>query len=148
MTRRWPCDAIEYVDGTPRLSFPPRLVTGAVSVLTRCAIRLWTLRGVWPDDRNLGLPWLSWTLASVPSPVIQAQVRRQLLAVEGVVRVERVVVTRPGSELRVAAEVVVDDDGEVAAVVGDLGVYDGVVPGAWYQILLDGHRPIYPLDTV
>lgn len=147
MTRRWPCDALEYVDGTPRVAFPPRLVTGAVSVLTRCAIRLWTLRGVWPDDRNLGLPWLSWTLASVPTPVIQAQARRQLLAVDGVRRVEEVVVTRPGTELRIAARVIVDDDPPLEAVVGDLGVYDGTIPGAWYVLLPTGHRPIYPLDS-
>jgi hypothetical protein len=147
MTARWPCDAIEYVDGTPQLAFPPRLVTGAESVITRCAIRIWTLRGVWPDDSLLGVPWLTYTLASTPSAVVQAVVRRQLAAVDGVRRVEEVVVSRPGTTLQVAARVLVDSDPVVEAVVGDLGVYAGTISGTWYQILGTGHRPIYPLGA-
>lgn len=147
MTARWPCDAIAYSDGQPEIAFPPYIVTGALSVVTRCAIRIWTLRGVWPDDELLGVPWLTYGLASVPRPVIQSQVRRQLLAVEGVRRVIEVVVSRPGTELRVAARIEADTDPPIEAVVGDLGVYAGTIPGAWYMLLPTGHRPIYPIEA-
>ncbi len=148
MTQRWPCDAIEVLDGTPRLAFPPQLVTGVQSVLTRCAIRIWTIRGVWPDNRNFGLPLLDWSLASVPRAEIQAQVRRQLAAVDGVLRVIGVDVNRPGTELRIGARVEIAADEPVQAVVGDLGVYAGTVPGAWYQILGTGYRPIFPIEAI
>ncbi len=143
-----PCHAVEVVAGTPRPTFPPRFAYGPESILTQCAIRLWTIRGVWPDDVNLGLPWLSLSLASVPNEAIEALLRRQLLAVEGVRQVLAVDVTRPGTEVAVVARVLLDAGGGlVDAAVGDLGVYDGVISGTWYQILGDGIRPIAPLDV-
>lgn len=146
---RWPCDAVEVVAGVPRPAFPPRLVTGPASVLTRCAIRLWTIRGVWPEDTLLGLPWLQWSHASVDAATIEALTRRQLQAVAGVARVLEVQVSRPGTELNIAAKIELEADGElVQALIGDLNVYAGTIPGTWFQILGTGIRPIAPLEVV
>lgn len=142
----WPCDAIDVVDGRPQVSMPPRIVTGAESVVTRVAIRLWTLRGVWPDDRVLGCSWLDWLRPGVTAAEIEGVVRRQVAAVEGVSRVVQVAVTRTTTiNVAVQLEASDGDDGTVSAVVGDLGIYEGVIPGAWYQILGTGHRPILPV---
>ena len=149
---RWPCDAIELVDGIPRQAWPPRLVYGAESVVTRCAIRLWTVRGTWPDDVLLGLDHMAWVLPQTPAVVIEALVRRQLGAVEGVIRVREVLITRPGTDLDIAAVLDVSDGdgGSLSVVVGSLveptGVYAGLIPGTWY-VLLGGSRPIVPMGV-
>lgn len=146
MTR--PTTAIEYVDGQPQVALPPRLAYGPEAVLTRCAIRLWTIRGVWPDDRLLGMPWRDWLLRSTDAE-IAAQARRQLRAVEGVLRVVEIRVRRD-LEITLAARVRIAaaTGGEVEAIVGDLGVWEGVVPGAWYQILQTTPRWIVPVPVV
>lgn len=150
---RWPCDAIEIVDGVPRIAWPPRLVYGAESVVTRCAIRLWTTRGMWPPDILLGLPHMAWVLPQFPAVEIEALVRRQLGAVTGVLRVREVLITRPGTDLNIAAVLDVSDGlgGVTRAVVGELvdplGVYSGMIPGTWYYLIGAPGRHIVPGGT-
>lgn len=140
-----PCLAMQSRGGRLGLAFPRRWALRSEAVLTRCAIRLATIRGAWTDDTRLGLPLVEWSLP--PEDVeIQAQVSRQLGAVEGVLRVLEVAVDRSGDQLAIAARVLVSDDGAapVEAVVGDLGIWEGYAPGAWFAVLQIGHRQIVP----
>ena len=114
--------------------------------MTRVAIRLWTLRGVWPDDRLFGCPHLDWLRPGVTEAEIEGVVRRQVAAVDGVLRVTGVTVVR-STEISIAVQIEASDGngGTTAAIVGDLGIFEGVIPGTWYQILGLLHHPIFPV---
>lgn len=143
---RWPCTAIEIVDGRPRRAQPARWVYGLESIATRIAVVLWTQRGDWTDDVVLGLPSLSWGLPSTPAVEIEGITRLQVQRVAGVVRVREVVVRRPGSELRIGVLCDVLDDvagSETGLLVGDVAdIWQGYQPGAWYTAVQVGVRPV------
>lgn len=143
---RWPCTAVEIVDGRPQRATPARWVYGVESVATRIAVVLWTLRGQWPDDVTLGLDLWDWTLPSTPSTVIEGVVRAQLLRIAGVVRVLDVVATRPGTELHIGAvcEVSTGTSGETVTIAAGsvADIWQGFAPGTWYTVLQVGVRPV------
>jgi|GEM_PF-6279682 len=136
-----PCLALTPTS-PPTLAMPLRLATGAEAVLTRVAVRLWTIRGTWPDDTLLGLPHLAWSGPTVPAVEVEAGVRRQIAAVDGVLEVSSVTASWVGAERALTVELIVEgDDGEaVAAVVSDTP--EGYAPAAWY--LLIETLPIFP----
>lgn len=130
-----------------RQAVPRRLATGAEAVLNAIRVRLATIRGSWGEDRLLGLPWVAWSLPP-PDVEVQAQVRRQVAAVEGVLEIREVAVSFSGGVLQIAIRVVVQGDtGPVLAVVGDLGIWEGYAPGVWLQILQIGPLPIVRAAT-
>lgn len=139
---RWPCMGLDP-SGT-QIARPPRLVTGAESVLTRIQIRLQQLRGNWPDDVALGLPLDRLRMGLLSAVEIEGLVRAQVRRVDGVVQIRSVTVT-PGESTSIAVVVdVLDDDGStVTANVG--GVSDGVSRsvGSWYT-LIAGSSPVMP----
>lgn len=125
-----------------RMAVPRRLATGPEAVLAKVRIRLATVRGVWGEDRLLGLPWFAWSLVP-PEVEIQAQVSRQVAAVEGVLSIEEIAVAVTAGVVSIAVRLQIQSaTGPVLAVVGDLGIWDGYTPGAWFAILQVGHRQI------
>lgn len=130
-----PCRAITVVDGTPYPSMPGRLATGSESIITQVAIRLWTIRGTWPDDTLLGLPHMAWTLPNVPRAEVEAVVRRQVAAVQGVVSIEGVDLTWPGERRSITVRCTVEtgDSGTTEQVVIG-GAAADYIPGAWYYV--------------
>lgn len=125
-----------------RMAVPRRLATGPEAALAKIRIRLATVRGVWGEDRLLGLPWIGWSLVP-PEVEIQAQVSRQVAAVEGVLSIEEVAVSVLTGVVSIAVRLRIQSaEGPVLAVVGDLGIWDGYTPGAWFSILQVGHRQI------
>ena len=141
-----PCMAVAVVDNAPSIAFPRRLAHGAESVITQVAIRLWTIRGAWPEDVNLGLDHVRYGMPDVPTVEVAALVRLQVGAVEGVLRILDVVVTRT-SVLSISVRVEVTDGrgGMAVAGIGDpnqLGIWQGYAVGSWYTLIQIGHRPI------
>lgn len=129
-----------------RVAWPLRPVSGPEAILTMIALRLTTRRGVWPDDTNFGLPLDAWTVPTVPLTEIRLQVTRQVAAVAGVLEIQEVFAVRTGPVLDLATRVkVAAPAGPVEAVVGELGIFDGLTPGAWFLLLPAGHRPLFPV---
>jgi hypothetical protein len=138
--------AVAVIDNAPAIAFPRRLVYGAESVITQVAIRLWTIRGVWPEDVNLGLDHVRYGMPDVPTVEVAALVRLQVGAVEGVLRILDVVVVRT-STLAISVRVEVTDGrgGVVVAGVGSdeqLGIWGGYAPGSWYTLTQIGPMAI------
>lgn len=136
-----PCLALARIS-PPEVQIPLRLCTGAEAVANKIAIRLWTLRGQWPDDVLLGLPLLDWALPTYADTIIEAAVRRQVAAVEGVVEILEVSASYSGTTRTIVVRVRLADDEEI--VVGDLPLSGGYIPGVWWILARPGHRPIFP----
>lgn len=136
-----PCLALARIS-PPEVQIPLRLCTGPEAVATKIAIRLWTLRGQWPDDVLLGLPLLDWALPTYPDAVVEAAVRRQVAAVPGVVEIIEVTASYSGTTRTIVVRVRLDSDEEI--VVGDLPISAGYIPGVWWVLARPGYRPIYP----
>lgn len=119
----------------PRVAFPLRLASGPEAIVTRIAIRLWTIRGTWPTDTRVGMDWLRLAGPSVSAVEVEALARRQVAAVGGVVQVLDVTVQWQGEQRALAVRVLLP--GGVVAVVGDLAVADVARydPGAWYILI-------------
>lgn len=136
-----PCLALARIS-PPEVQIPLRLCTGAEAVATKIAIRLWTLRGQWPDDVLLGLPLLDWALPTYSDAIVEAAVRRQVAAVQGVLEILEVTATYSGTTRTIVVRVRLATDEEI--VVGDLPVTGGYIPGVWWILARPGHRPIIP----
>lgn len=141
-----PCIALDPTvdtEGVPRVAFPLRHAQSSEAVITRLAIRLWTILGSWPDDVNLGIDHLALSAANVSPVVVEAAVRRQAAAVDGVLSIKSVVVEWQGVDRSISITVTVaSPEGPVLATLGPLGTYAGFVPGAWYVI--GSPQPIAP----
>ena len=137
-----PCLALARIS-PPEVQIPLRLCSGPEAVATKIAIRLWTLRGDWPDDVLLGLPLLDWALPTYADAIIEAAVRRQVAAVEGVAEILEVSATYSGTTRAILVRVRLDADDE-EIVVGDLPLAGGYAPAVWWILARPGHRPIYP----
>lgn len=136
-----PCMALAW-DAPLRPASPRRLATGAEAVLTRVALRLGTIRGVWPTDTLFGLPLIAWSLPPEDT-VIRAEVARQVGAVPGVLRILEIAVSFVAGVLAIAVRLLVSNgESTVEAAVGDLGIWEGYTPGAWMSVLQIGHRPV------
>lgn len=136
-----PCLALARIS-PPEVQIPLRLCTGPEAVATKIAIRLWTLRGQWPDDVLLGLPLLDWALPTYADAIIEAAVRRQVAAVEGVLEILEVTATYSGTTRSIVVRVRLDSEDEIT--VGDLPLTAGYIPGVWWILARPGYRPILP----
>lgn len=135
-----PCLAIQIADGAPSVAVPLRLATGSEAIAARIAIRLWTIRGSWPDDTLLGLPHIRWSGPSVPAVEVEAETRRQVGAVDGVVDVLAVTAQWIGTSRSLSVRALVSTEPGVTLELVVGGDADGYQPGAWYYVV----RPIVP----
>jgi hypothetical protein len=133
-----PCLALDPTldtGGAPRVAIPLRNAQSSEAVITRLAIRLWTILGSWPDDVNLGIDHLALSGPNVQAVVVEAAVRRQAAAVDGVLSIKTLAIEWQGVDRSIAITVAVaSPEGPVLATLGPLGTYAGFVPGAWYVI--------------
>jgi len=137
---------LDLTDDGREVAWPPRIVTGARAVGVRAWTVIQTVRGTWPPDQRLGLPWLDWS-TPVPLVVVEGEVRTALARVRGVLEVVSVTARRIGTTLAIGAVLRVADVGGTAIVrVGDDP--DEPAPGAWYLLVTrTGIRPVAPVRS-
>jgi hypothetical protein len=93
---------------------PSRWLTGLELVRQRLAVRLSTVRGTWPDDETVGLPFDRWIErpAQVTPAIVAAAYRAQLLADPAVQSIRTLTAAASGRTITLTAEVEVRQDGQ------------------------------------
>ncbi len=103
--------------------WPPQVVAGLDALAQRIRITANSARGEWWLDRSWGVAYREvWLGKRVDPRLVEADIRRVMLAVPGVRRVRDVVVSIDGASRRLAASWVVEaDSGQVLQVATDPG---------------------------
>lgn len=115
------------------LRVPLLLATGVPATVTKMLIALQTERGKWTDDDTFGLPWQ--TISTKSSLEIEGLVRSLIAAVDGVISVNSVIVTRSGGAATIRVNVTLSSDtGPITVEVGALE-QAGQYPTTWYDSL-------------
>lgn len=117
-----------------KLAIPLRLATGVTATVHKILIRIQTQKGAWGEDVNFGIDWLSFG-PSTTTVEIEGIVRQQIGAVQDVIEVVSVDVTKTGEQISIDARVRIQDGtGNVIVQIGSLASA-GNYPEPWYNLL-------------
>lgn len=106
--------------------------------------RLLVLVGTWPLDSLFGMDWLGLGTPDVPTVVIEALARRQIMAVENVVRINELTVDRFGDQLSITVNVsLLTETGDTVQALMTTDPDSSYLPGVWFMLMPFGHHPIY-----
>lgn len=125
-----PCLALNSL-GT-ELQIPLQLSKGPVATLHKCLIAFQTELGKWLDDDLFGMDWQH--LTSKRNVEIESKTRSLIAAVDGVIRVESVVVNNANGNCSITCIAIFQGLTEIRIQFGVLSEA-GQYPMAWYNSL-------------
>lgn len=130
-------------DGT--VAFPLRLISGAEAVAVQLRVLLESIRGHWPEDQTLGIPWTDLNEDNAPDVVYEGYIREQLARIPEITQVRSVSVDRSAGTMVITVRFTVTiSEAEIAEIQVISGADYPEDAGSWYQIISRSPRGLVP----